>query len=1278
MYNRIYVRKFCRMQNFVMVFFMAAAVLGAQNAEQAEFNSTFTDNAAGLVGGSNARFPEKLPSALLFNPAVFNPLNVPLLELGYGGIIDTTRTENAYSGHRASSWINIPLERGQLNGGIEFQYLDTSVVATGGVIRLHFGWANNVVENLVLGAAVEGGIGFKDDYADWALSAKVGVSQNLGAVGPFSEFAWHAALTGIGKEILTPGETYYRSPFTPRGGVTAALRFSENAELYNAVNVAFPEFTDVLLGLQTSLRLFNAFSVSLAWNIDFRQQLEDGYQNASLLPRLSFSYSLLEHEHPDIDTTISIYSPYPDHFAFAAGAAFPLQKVDRDPPAIEIALPKTIYISPNDDGIQDSWSEALQIDDPSGIAKVELRVPDRDSFTQTWERTTNVFGMFRPIPTITPPQTLSLSGRNTDGRSLSDGKYDVSLSAIDTQGNASPARQFILVIDTEYPQVNISAPRTTFSPAKEPLRIEQSGSTEELWNIEISDSAGALVKTERISNSPPTVYYWDGTDNAGQRLPDGTYEYHISSNDLAGNYSSETISHIIIDSLSPDITLSASSTCEREGIPTFSPNNDGSCDTLHIQQTVNTDPPWTGTGKIRRADNGQLVKTFSFNNSSAQETILWDGRNDAGRIAPNTSYIYELSATDDPGNTTTDHTGSFILDTTRASVSVRAAAPAFSPNGDSIMETQELSMQVSPNNFVRSYDFEIRNIRGQSVYRVSENGAVPEKLTWNGRNTEGKLAADGEFSALLRVRLDNGSITEGESAAFLLDTQYPVIQSMAEYLLFSPNGDEKKDTLPIVQQGSGEALYSAVIYNEDGDDVWERTWTGELNSIQWDGRSRNNAILPDGAYRYVVSSEDIAGNKTEKRISTIELDNRETTVAIALSEEGISPNNDRYKDSLSITLSVNVIDAIESWTVGIYDDAGALVWERSAASLQNMDTTIPFSGVMDNSGRMREGAFYAQAAVIYAKGDTPVSQRAAFTVDVTAPELSANIQPLPFSPVYPLFIAQNDDGTVVDPAAVACLASTRRGSEIDEGTELNIGLESSDPSGLLRWDLKIYDREENLFYEIGSDVRSASGGGEEARESIQWNGLANTGTSTGESVISNEVYQYRFSASDNLKNYAELSGDIPIGILVFCTEDKRVCETQIANINFAPNSSNIILNNSPTGRKNRATFTDLAHTLKLIDPSANNYSDYSIRIEGHANQIIDPPGPRLFPLSSERAQAVRNELIKSGINRNRMTAEGCGNAQPIVPGLGESRNFTPAPSTFAWKNRRVEFILVKE
>jgi outer membrane protein OmpA-like peptidoglycan-associated protein len=81
------------------------------------------------------------------------------------------------------------------------------------------------------------------------------------------------------------------------------------------------------------------------------------------------------------------------------------------------------------------------------------------------------------------------------------------------------------------------------------------------------------------------------------------------------------------------------------------------------------------------------------------------------------------------------------------------------------------------------------------------------------------------------------------------------------------------------------------------------------------------------------------------------------------------------------------------------------------------------------------------------------------------------------------------------------------------------------------------------------------------------------------------------------------------------------------------------------------------------------FPDYRVQVEGHANRSsLNSDGSELTILSESRAKAVVEMLVRFGINRNRLTAIGMGGSKPIAA-FGDVDNY--------WKNRRVEFLLLK-
>ena len=118
-------------------------------------------------------------------------------------------------------------------------------------------------------------------------------------------------------------------------------------------------------------------------------------------------------------------------------------------------------------------------------------------------------------------------------------------------------------------------------------------------------------------------------------------------------------------------------------------------------------------------------------------------------------------------------------------------------------------------------------------------------------------------------------------------------------------------------------------------------------------------------------------------------------------------------------------------------------------------------------------------------------------------------------------------------------------------------------------------------------------------------------------------------------------------------------------------------------RNNQADFTGLSEetvrrnheTLRHVAEFLNNYKEYKIIIEGHANPTTAEGRAReqekntLIRLSEHRAHKVMEILKEYGVSTDRMSVSGAGFSKMLAPYNDSENN---------WKNRRVEIILIKE
>jgi outer membrane protein OmpA-like peptidoglycan-associated protein len=488
---------------------------------------------------------------------------------------------------------------------------------------------------------------------------------------------------------------------------------------------------------------------------------------------------------------------------------------------------------------------------------------------------------------------------------------------------------------------------------------------------------------------------------------------------------------------------------------------------------------------------------------------------------------------------------------------------------------------------------------------------------------------DGQYTASLEVSYVNGNKPRTESNAFFVDTRAPQIDVSSDALLFSPTPDSTLAAVRMKQSSSDEDLWEGEIRTAAGQKVRGWIWKGKAADFSWDGKDDNGNQMPDGYYAYEVKAQSRGGTTTTRQLPGIQIDTRPTPVYVTVASGGFSPNGDGFRDDVGFTLLVSLKEGVKSWKLSMV--------EASAGEQKVFSGTSPLPGSLAWDGKDKagikaapDGLYTAVLQVAYAKGNVSTARSAPFRLAVTPPKVDVSIGPLPFSP--------DNDGV---------------------NDELTIGLKVDDLSPIESWELAILDPKAHHFNRLAGKGAPT--------ERIIWDGTSDT----GELVQSAEDYTLTFTIKDELGNTGTAKAKVPIDILVIREGDRL--KVRIPSITFAPNTPDYIKVDPEKALKNQEVIQRLAEIFK-------KFSKYRILVVGHANRDkydpgVNPAGAKkeqdeeLLPLSKSRADAIRSALIEQGIEARRITTEGKGGAEPVVP-FGDRDNW--------WKNRRVEFILVRE
>jgi len=968
--------------------------------------------------------------------------------------------------------------------------------------------------------------------------------------------------------------------------------------------------------------------------------------------------------------------------------------------------------SPNGDGEKDIIRVYLNVPNEEGIDKWELFVGD--STGVVWR----AYG-----GTQVPPRWIDFDGKDDRGQTLPEGTYQLRFQVQYRDGYIAGSLSPYLVLDLSPPTATVATEYPVFSPnndgRKDTMIFAQTSSQEGNWVGEIRPVDGSPeerpVRTFRFAGGLPPLFPWNGMTDSGAPAPDGDYIYQVFSTDQAGNtgYSEpvrftlstiQTPVQIATDypafspgtlggrdtlNILPEVEVNQDISSWKVGIqnregetvktfegsgpvpaqltwdgltttggqapdgsyttdihivynngnePTaktgpflidtvhpqgeysipytvFSPNGDGLKDTVPFNVQTEGNDRWIGA--IQDVQ-GNTVRSWTW--IGAAPEVVWDGRDSQGKMLPDGDYLWTLSSTDEAGNSNRSTPGVLRLETFDTPVSLALSTQDFSPAAEGERGTLRLYPYIGVNHGIDDWKISIRDGGGLTVWSQSGQGEIPPEVRWNGNTSEGVRTPDGTYRAEIQVRYEMGNEPAARSLHFLLETVPPWAEVSTDFTLFSPNGDGLKDYLLINTETRGDDPWRAVIRDTLGQEIYSWTWKGPAKRVVWDGMDFQGQRAPDGTYQFSLSSTDRAGNHTEKTLDHIVLDARIPTAIVSSSAGVIAPRNGY---TIRLETGASIRQDIDGWWLELRDPNGRL-FRRFPEGEETVPfpASIPWDG-MDAQGQVVEGWYAPNLCVIYDKGDVVTADAPRIAVDKSGPSLRVSISPEYFSP--------DGDG---------------------EDDQLIISLEAKDVSPIATWSFEIREPPPSnaVFY-------SMEGRGSPELRSV-WNGRSNR----GELVQSATDYPYSFTATDILGNSSTTGGKIGVDVLVIREGDRL--RINVPSIVFRADQADFVGLPAEVVENNNRILRRIAQIL-------NKFPTYRVQVEGHANPVsgtAEEENTQLQPLSERRAQATVDFLVNFGVDRRRLSAVGMGGKRPVVPA---------ADRNDWWKNRRVEFILLK-
>lgn len=401
-----------------------------------------------------------------------------------------------------------------------------------------------------------------------------------------------------------------------------------------------------------------------------------------------------------------------------------------------------IAFSPNGDGVKDVIEFTPIIKNTSGIDRYSLSVLDSTgNVVRMWYDTKNL------------PASFKWNGLSDEGERCPDGNYSAILQTISKNGSEALASTQSFELDTVYPKIDsLSLPYLTFSPnedgKKDILKVELETSLEDLWQGSIKSNKNDVVKNLAWQGKA-TSFDWDGSDEDGNLVKDGTYQFDISCTDKAGNKVAKKIENIVLDTRVTKAYFTAD-------LDAFSPNGDGTKDLQKL--SINATPKdGIETWKVSILDgSGKIAASWSTKDSKDLPSVInWDGKvNQEGysiKISDVTvpvpvgavvegNFVAQLNLEYVKGDSVSVTTSSFVCSITPPSLTVQTAPKYFSPDNDGLDDDLYIKLKGESSVPLASWSFEIKNPQGSgSFWKRSGTSTITERLIWDGYSNSGEL-----------------------------------------------------------------------------------------------------------------------------------------------------------------------------------------------------------------------------------------------------------------------------------------------------------------------------------------------------------------------------------------------------------------------------------------------------------------------------------------------------------------------------------------------------------
>lgn len=388
------------------------------------------------------------------------------------------------------------------------------------------------------------------------------------------------------------------------------------------------------------------------------------------------------------------------------------------------------------------------------------------------------------------------------------------------------------------------------------------------------------------------------------------------------------------------------------------------------------------------------------------DTITWNGAMNNGETAPDGTYYYYITATDDNGNSGKTKEYEVVIDTVAPDVELAQ------PSDKIFGEGAKAALKIKQTGSVEDeWVGKFRSADGTVVRTVKWVNAEPAEFQWKGTDDQDSQVFDGVYSYEISATDRAGNTSLPASITNIIySAEKPATNLYVKgSRYFSPNTDSKTSnvaldlTIPVPEEKSGNKLveWAVTVKDKAGKAVrtYNQTNSGDIppSSIIFDGKDDSGKQLKDGEYQAVVTAKYLNGYEPDPISSPVlVLDTDKPAAQIVASEKVFGAG---AKDSVKFSIMPvpSSGSTVPSWKGEIQSLDGKVV--NSYDFGEYPPEEVVWNGISSDGTIAEKGQYRFVLSGTDLAGNTGVSQTTELvTFDTTEAQLLLAVSDTAFSP----------------------------------------------------------------------------------------------------------------------------------------------------------------------------------------------------------------------------------------------------------------------------------------